>query len=68
MPELPASERQFGRAFRGQSALSLGGVHVDDPAARGQVRLAGQFLPAANLAAIERKSSVWNDWFSADNA
>ena len=68
MPELPASERQFGRAFRGQPALSLGGGHVDDPRRARLVRLAGQFLPAANLAAIERKSSVWNDWFSADNA
>ena len=57
---MPATERQFGRAFCGQPALSLGGGHA--------ARLAGQFLPAANLAAIERKSSVWKDWFSADNA
>ena len=27
-----------------------------------------QFLPAASLAAIVRKSSVWKDWFSADSA
>ena len=65
--ELPASERHFGGAFRGDPALSEAGMSAI-PRRRGQVRLAGQFFPAANLAAMERKSSVWNDWFSADNA
>jgi hypothetical protein len=27
-----------------------------------------QFLPAVNFVTIERKSSVWKDWFSADRA
>jgi short-subunit dehydrogenase len=34
----------------------------------GGMPAAGQFLPAANLVTIERKSSVWKDWFSADRA
>jgi hypothetical protein len=44
----------FAASLRCRSETGMSTI----PAARGQLRLAGQFLPAANLAAIERKSSV----------
>ena len=55
-----AVEREASRTIDAEREPSF---TLDDVAA-----LDRQFLPAANLAAIERKSSVWNDWFSADNA